>query len=79
VKTLKKTHPRRKQVVSRDDALPINPDFFYRRTEGWKFFGYAATQLDEKIKTGEIPTPIALKTCCRSSTRAASNYSMTRA
>jgi predicted DNA-binding transcriptional regulator AlpA len=42
------------------DVLPINPDFFYRKIEGWKFFGYAATQLEEKIKAGVIPTPVAL-------------------
>jgi predicted DNA-binding transcriptional regulator AlpA len=42
------------------DSQPINPNFFYRKAEGWKFFGYKTTQLDEKIKSGLIPAPIIL-------------------
>jgi hypothetical protein len=29
-------------------------------SEGRKYFGYGPTQIDEKIKSGEIPAPIAL-------------------
>jgi predicted DNA-binding transcriptional regulator AlpA len=36
------------------------PDQIYRASEARKYFGYKATQLDEKIKTGEIPAPIYL-------------------
>jgi predicted DNA-binding transcriptional regulator AlpA len=38
----------------------LNPDFFYRKSDAWAYFGYRPTQLDEKIKLGEIPRPIDL-------------------
>jgi predicted DNA-binding transcriptional regulator AlpA len=54
----RQTHERRRYQI---DAQPIHPDFFYRKAEyGQLVFGYSATQLDEKIKEGEIPAPIPL-------------------
>ena len=43
-----------------DDPRPLAPDQIYRPNEARFFFGYKSTQLDEKIKAGEIPTPISL-------------------
>jgi predicted DNA-binding transcriptional regulator AlpA len=43
-----------------DEPRPLVPDQIYRWKEGWKFFGYGATQLEEKIEAGEIPAPIPL-------------------
>ena len=37
--------------------LKIDPLSIYRYEEGHRIFGYKPTQLDEKIKLGEIPTP----------------------
>lgn len=42
------------------DERPIHPDWFYRLSEARKFFGYGPTTLDAKIKSGEIPAPVAL-------------------
>jgi predicted DNA-binding transcriptional regulator AlpA len=39
---------------------PLNPDWFYRLSDGYRYFGYRPTTLDEKIQKGEIPAPIAL-------------------
>ncbi|MCK1570787.1 hypothetical protein [Bradyrhizobium sp. 174] len=47
---------RRRQL----DEMPLNADFFYRLTDGWKFFGLKPTSLNEAIKTGKVPTPVAL-------------------
>jgi predicted DNA-binding transcriptional regulator AlpA len=43
-----------------DEPRPLVPDQIYRWNEGWKFFGYRSTQLEEKIEAGEIPAPIPL-------------------
>lgn len=60
--TVKKT--KRRSPTARPSLLanaePINPDFFYRKAEAWKFFGYKPTQLDLKIKSGAVPMPVAL-------------------
>jgi predicted DNA-binding transcriptional regulator AlpA len=41
--------------------ITINPHVFYRMAEwGEAFFGFAASQLETKIRTGEIPKPVAL-------------------
>ena len=58
-----KKHVRRKPTARPSllaKAEPINPNFFYRMPEGWKFFGYKPTQLNEKIKSGVVPKPIIL-------------------
>jgi predicted DNA-binding transcriptional regulator AlpA len=47
---------RRRQLEER----PLHPDFFYRVSDGHKFFGYRSSALAEKIKTGDIPPPIPL-------------------
>lgn len=36
------------------------PDYFYRLSDGPKFFGYQLTVLTEKIDNGEIPKPVSL-------------------
>jgi predicted DNA-binding transcriptional regulator AlpA len=38
----------------------LDPHQIIRRSEGRKYFGLGPTQIDEKIKKGEIPKPIAL-------------------
>jgi predicted DNA-binding transcriptional regulator AlpA len=38
----------------------LDPHQIIRRREGRKYFGLGLTQIDEKIKKGEIPKPIAL-------------------
>lgn len=38
----------------------LHPDHFYRLCEGPRFFGYGPAWLDRLIKSGEIPTPVAL-------------------
>jgi predicted DNA-binding transcriptional regulator AlpA len=52
--------PKKPRLSRLDDTQPINPDFFYRKNEGPKYFGYKLSQQDEKIKTGVIPKPVAL-------------------
>jgi predicted DNA-binding transcriptional regulator AlpA len=43
-----------------EEPRPLVPGEFYRRSENWKYYGYRPTQLEEKIKSGEIPPPISL-------------------
>jgi predicted DNA-binding transcriptional regulator AlpA len=43
-----------------EDPRLLVPDQIYRKSEAGPYFGYKPTQLDEKIKTGEIPKPIPL-------------------
>jgi predicted DNA-binding transcriptional regulator AlpA len=38
----------------------LDPHQIVRVAEGRQYFGYGPTQLDEKIKSGEIPAPIPL-------------------
>jgi hypothetical protein len=45
------------QFVAMTDITPINPDYFYRKFEGPKYFGLAPSALDEAIKVGLIPAP----------------------
>jgi hypothetical protein len=44
------------------EFLPLVPDRFYRRAEvvANRYLGYSNTQLEEKIKSGEIDPPISL-------------------
>jgi hypothetical protein len=62
--TIQKRKTKRKTPTPKPSLLansePINPNFFYRKPEGWKFFGYRLTQLDLKISEGVVPTPIVL-------------------
>lgn len=39
---------------------PLHPNEIIRYSKGGKFFGYKSSQLDELIKSGEIPRPIPL-------------------
>ena len=38
----------------------LDPNQIIRLVEGKKYFGYGHTQLDVKIKAGEIPAPVSL-------------------
>jgi predicted DNA-binding transcriptional regulator AlpA len=44
----------------KQEPRPLAPNHIYRPCEAIHFFGYKSTQLDEKIKAGEIPAPIKL-------------------
>lgn len=57
----KQKSPQQKSRAERrmPDEL-IHPHHFYRRCDARKFFGYASSVLDLKIKAGEIPVPVAL-------------------
>jgi predicted DNA-binding transcriptional regulator AlpA len=50
----------RKRAPAHDDQGVIFPDHFYRVSVAGKFFGYSPTVLHEKIRSGEIPSPVAL-------------------
>ncbi|MCK1417640.1 hypothetical protein IVB55_32820 [Bradyrhizobium sp. CW4] len=47
---------RRRQI----DQAPVHPDHFYRLVDGYKFFGYKPTALNDAIKSDKVPTPVAL-------------------
>ena len=49
-----------KRKAPQPHARSLVPDQIYRPDEARFFFGYKATQLDEKIKAGEVPAPIPL-------------------
>jgi predicted DNA-binding transcriptional regulator AlpA len=38
----------------------IDPHEIIRRKDGQKYFGFSDNMIDTKIKTGEIPAPMAL-------------------
>jgi predicted DNA-binding transcriptional regulator AlpA len=44
-----------------DLSAPLNPDFFYRKHSpvAMGVIGLAPSQIDEKIKSGELPPPMA--------------------
>lgn len=46
-----------KREVKAGDIYPFQ---IVRKHKGGPYFGYAPNQIDEKIKTGEIPAPIPL-------------------
>jgi predicted DNA-binding transcriptional regulator AlpA len=46
--------------MKKSEPRPLVPDEIYRPHEARHFFGYRPTQLDEKIKAGEIPAPLPL-------------------
>jgi predicted DNA-binding transcriptional regulator AlpA len=60
----RRTDERRQRREARRQRIalsPINPHVFYRMAEwGEAFFGFAASQLETKIRMGEIPKPISL-------------------
>jgi predicted DNA-binding transcriptional regulator AlpA len=39
---------------------PLDPNQIFRLSEGPKLFGFKPSQIDAKIKKGELPTPLAL-------------------
>ena len=43
-----------------DKTMELHPNQIVRWSEGKKYFGYRHTQLEEKIRTGEIPAPFLL-------------------
>jgi predicted DNA-binding transcriptional regulator AlpA len=43
-----------------DEPNELHPNQIVRFCEGRKYFGLKHTQLDEKIKSGEIPAPMKL-------------------
>jgi predicted DNA-binding transcriptional regulator AlpA len=45
---------------------PLHPNEIVRPREAEKYFGYRHSQLAEKVKVGEIPTPIKLSDSGRS-------------
>jgi predicted DNA-binding transcriptional regulator AlpA len=49
-----------KKSSSQDEQSIIHADWFYRVSDGWKYFGYRNSILHKKIESGEIPKPIAL-------------------
>jgi predicted DNA-binding transcriptional regulator AlpA len=40
--------------------MPIHPNEVIRLKDGPTYFGFGPTQIDAKIKTGEIPPPLSL-------------------
>jgi predicted DNA-binding transcriptional regulator AlpA len=40
--------------------MEIHPNEIVRLKDGPRYFGFSPTQIDVKIKTGEIPPPMAL-------------------
>jgi len=59
-KTPSKTEASKAPSSSIDGTQPINPDHFYRLYEARKFFGYGPSTVEEKIRTKELPQPVAL-------------------
>jgi hypothetical protein len=58
--------PKRKQKIPENKPKrerkprPLFADYFYRKTEGPNYFGYGTTQLDERIRSGDVPPPCRL-------------------
>jgi predicted DNA-binding transcriptional regulator AlpA len=50
--------PRKNKVDS--PAAELDPWQIVRFRDGKKWFGYGPTQLEEKIKSGEVPKPMRL-------------------
>ena len=47
--------------MKRDTTVPeLLPNQIVRKKDGWKYFGYRSTTLDDKIADGTIPKPIKL-------------------
>lgn len=42
------------------ELRPLHPNEIVRKCDGPKYFGYGHTEIDAKIKSGEIEAPIAL-------------------
>jgi hypothetical protein len=61
-KSKKPKKPKPPQPIKQSAFLPLVPDRFYRRGEvvANRYLGYGHTQLEEKIRAGEIEPPIAL-------------------
>lgn len=43
-----------------DNVSELDPNQIIRLRQGRKYFGFGPTQLDLKIKSGEVPKPLAL-------------------
>jgi predicted DNA-binding transcriptional regulator AlpA len=43
-----------------DPTLPLGPNQMVRLSDGWKYFGVRATQIDEHVIRGNIPAPISI-------------------
>jgi hypothetical protein len=43
-----------------DNISELDPNQIIRLRHGRKYFGFGPTQLDLKIKSGEVPKPLAL-------------------
>jgi hypothetical protein len=43
-----------------NEPRPLHPNEIVRKCDGPKYFGYGHTEIDAKIKSGEIEAPIAL-------------------
>jgi hypothetical protein len=54
--------PSKLKQQKQPEYLPLRPDRFYRRNEviEQKYLGYSDTQLEEKIRAGEIDPPVRL-------------------
>jgi predicted DNA-binding transcriptional regulator AlpA len=52
---------------SKASARPLVVGQIYRRSEGPAYFGLQSSQIDEKIKSGEIPPPFPLTDTGRAS------------
>jgi hypothetical protein len=50
----------RKMEKQKDNISELDPNQIVRFRQGRKYFGYGPTQLDLKIRAGEIPAPITL-------------------
>ena len=51
---------RDRKRVRKPPSAQLCPDWFYRLVDATRYFGYSPTQLDEKIRTGQVPAPISL-------------------
>lgn len=65
----KKSNTSPKTSKPRYEFLPLVPDRFYRRAEvvANRYLGYSDTQLEIKIRAGEIDPPISLSASSRAS------------
>jgi predicted DNA-binding transcriptional regulator AlpA len=50
--------PRKNKVDT--PVAELHPNQIIRKREARKYFGFGPTQLDEKIKSGEVPKPMRL-------------------
>ncbi len=60
MKKSKKPRARKRLLKRPFDPAPIHPQHLYRWADGERFFGYSQTEIVQKIKAGQIPTPFPL-------------------